>query len=229
MQQTKSKNPKMRVLLADMHQVVRNGIRQEIENQADMIVVGETADGCEVVNLAQRLRPDVIILDVKLSGQNGVSATRCLNEIVEGKGEMPNWTPAVIVFTAYNDKQYVWSLLAAGAKGYLLKSEPLEQLVAGIRQVIAGQTVLSQAVQTNMIELIPNLNQRLSDAEIQVVQLLARGGSNYKIAQNLHIAESTVRSHLNNIYRKIPWIRTRAEAVTWAWINRIVTAESDSE
>lgn len=213
---------KTRVLLADMHHIARKGIRQEIANQADIWVVGETDDGYELLDLASTLKPAVVILDIKLARLSGVEVTRYLNEMARNTAQRANLAPVVLVFSAYSDKQYVWSLLAAGARGYLLKSEPLAQLVTGIRQVAAGQTVLSQSVQTNIVELIPYLNQELSDGESKVVQLLAHGLSNREIAQNLHISEGTVKSHLNNTYRKIPWIRTRAEAIAWAWINHIV-------
>lgn len=204
-----------------MHHIVRNGLRQEIEKQTDMIVVGETVDGYEALDLAAQLKLDVVVLDVKLAGLNGIYVTRCLTEMTRNTTNKPKPAPTVLVFSAYGDKQYVWSSLAAGARGYLLKSELIERLPAAIRQVAAGETVLSQTVQTNMVELIPSLNRELSTSEFKVIQLLAHGLSNREIAQKLRISEGTVRSHLNNTYRKIPWIRTRAEAVAWAWINHI--------
>lgn len=216
----------IRILLADMHHVVRDGIRQEIEKQADMVVVGETDNGYEALDLAAGLDLDVVVLDVKLAGLNGIYVTRCLNDMTRTKTKQTNPAPAVLVFSAYSDKQYVWSSLAAGARGYLLKSELIEQLPVSIRQVAAGETVLSQIVQTSMVELIPSLNQELSASEFKVIQLLAHGLSNKEIARKLHISEGTVKSHLSNTYRKIPWIRTRAEAITWAWINHI-TSEAE--
>ena len=219
MPQTASTHFNIRVLLADTHHIVHQGIRNEIESQADMCVVGETIDGLEALNLAKELRPDVVVLDIKLARLSGVKVTRLLHEI--------NWDatrpiPKIIVFSSYDDTHYVWSLLAAGAKGYLLKSDPPEKLLTAIRQVKAGETVLSQTVQTNLVKSIPDLNQDLSEGEIKVIQLLAYGQSNQEIAENLNISVGTVKSHLNNTYRKIPWIRSRAEAVTWAWINHIV-------
>lgn len=219
MQQTASTYFNIRVLLADIHHIVHQGIRHEIESQHDMFVVGETNDGLEALDLAVQLKPDVIILDVKLARLSGAKVTRCLNEISKG---VTGSTPKVVVYSSYFDKHYVWSLLAAGAKGYLLKSDPPEKLLAAIRQVNAGQIVLSPTVQTNLVKIIPYLNQDLSMGEIKVLQLLAHGQSNQEIAKNLNISVGTVKSHLNNTYRKIPWIRSRAEAVTWAWINNIV-------
>ena len=211
---------KIRVLLADMHHVVRQGIRYEIENRADMIVVGETADGYEVLDLAVKLRPDVIILDVKLARLSSVKVIQSLNEL---SCNLNQPTPHILVFSAYADKYYMYSLLASGVEGYLLKSEPLERLLDAVCQVHAGEIVLSQIIQTNLVKSLPYLHQELSAGEIKVLQLLAHGLSNREIAQNLGVSEGTIRSHLSNIYRKIPWIRSRAEAVAWAWINHIVS------
>ncbi|NJN54173.1 MAG: response regulator transcription factor [Anaerolineae bacterium] len=201
---------------------MRKGIRQEVTHHADMEVVADTADGYETLELVRQLQPDVVILDIKLARLDAVEVTRALQEITWQTPHCPTRCTSVLVFSAYGDTQYIWSLLAAGARGYLLKNEPPEQLIEGIRCVAAKQTVLSQSVQTRMIELIPRLNQELSDSEARVLQLLAHGMSNREIANELHITEGTVKAHLNNTYRKIPWIRTRAEAIAWAWINRIV-------
>ncbi len=210
---------KTRIIIADIHAVVRRGISEEIGRQVDMAVVGETADGYETLALASLHRPDVVILDIKLLGLDAVAVTRRLQKMSEAGGY---GRVAILVFSAYSDRQYVWSLLAAGARGYLLKNEPLDQLVTGIRQVAAGNTVLSQSVQTTVVEMIPRLNQELSHNEARVLQLLAHGLSNREIATEMQITEGTVKAHLNNTYRKIPWIRTRAEAIAWAWINRLV-------
>ena len=217
MKKTIVTKPETRVLLVDSHHIVRKGIRREIESEPDILVVGETNNGYEAIELSGKLKADVVILDVQLAELNGVKVTQYLNENTR------RVTPFVLVFSSYSDKQYVWSFLAAGAKGYLLKSEPIMHLLTGIRRVVAGQTILSQTVQNNLVGLIPYLNQELSNGELKIVQLLAHGMTNREIAQILHISESTVKAHLNNMYRKIPWIRNRAEAISWAWINRIVT------
>ena len=218
--QSASTSFNIRILLADMHAIICQGIRQEIETQSDMLVVGETNDGFELLDLATELKPDVIILDIKLARLSGLKVIRCLNKM---NWRVPDSLPKIVVYSTHSDKQYVWSLLAAGAKGYLLKSDPPEKLLAAIRLVKSGQIVLSQTVQTNLVKMIPHLNQDLSNGEIKVMQLLAQGQSNQEIAKNLNISVGTVKSHLNNTYRKIPWIRSRAEAVAWAWINHIVS------
>ncbi len=225
MQQIESKKPLIHILLADRHKIVRNGICQELKQQTDMRVIGETSDGYEVLDLVKLNQPDIVILDIKLAGLNGVNVTRYLSTMtMSPKMDNPDYQPpAVFVYSAHDDKQYIWSLLAAGAQGYLLKSEPLEQLLVGIRQIASGYTFLSRAIQTRMVEAIPYLHHDLSAGEIKIMQLLAHGLSNKEIAQRLHISEGTVKTHLNHTYRKVPWIRSRAEAVSWAWINRVVS------
>ena len=158
--------------------------------------------GYETLTLANQYQPDVVILDIKLVGLDAVTVTRHLQKISWPSSSDRSRSAATLVFSAYNDKQYIWSLLAAGARGYLLKNEPLDQLVEGIRRVAAGQTVLSQSVQTTVVEMIPRLNQELSDSEAKsVATLLAHGMSNREIAYELHITEGTVKAHLNNTYK----------------------------
>jgi DNA-binding NarL/FixJ family response regulator len=205
------------VLIVDRHQIVRQGLAREIAKTADLRVVAEASDGYEAVALARRLQPDVIVMDAYLPGLSGVQVIRQLRQQSE-----PPVQPAILVLSAYGDKQYVWSMLASGAMGYLLKDETMARIIAAIRQVAGGQAVLSAAVQTTLVETIRELNEELSAAEVKVLTLVAKGMSNKEIAGALAIAEGTVRIHLNNLYRKVPLIRTRAEATAWAWINRIV-------
>lgn len=216
-------NINIRILIADAHLIVHQGIRHEIASQLDMEVIGETTDGYDALEFAKEQKPQVIILDAKLDRLSGIKLTRCLQEY---KWVPAKFKPKVLVYSSHFDKHYVWSMFAAGAKGYVLKSDPPEKLLTAIRQVNAGKTVLSQQVQTNMVKTIPHLKQELSVGETKVMQLLAHGHSNQEIAQMLDISVGTVKAHINNTYRKIPWIRSRAEAVAWAWINHIV---SDSE
>ncbi|MCA9971026.1 MAG: response regulator transcription factor [Anaerolineales bacterium] len=210
---------RIRVLIADPHPVVREGLRVEIARQADMAVVGATDSGTEALQLARQQQPDVIILEVRLANLSGVQVAR---QIKQGKRPFsPTTPPHLLVFSSYVDKPYVWSMLAAGARGYLLKNDPPEQLCAAIRQLAAGQAALSPAVQTALLDLMPGLGQQLSHTETRILQLLAHGLTDDEIAQQLQIAAGTVRTHLNNTYRKLPWVRSRAEAVAWAWINRV--------
>ncbi len=208
------------VLLADAHQIIREGLRQEIERQQDIVVLGETGDGQEAMRLAQTLSPQVIVLDINLSRLGGIQVARQLNLLRQQ--ESINGHPQILVFSSYQDKQYIWSMLAAGVRGYLLKSDLLATVLDGIRAVVAGQTVLNQQVQNTLLRYIPELYQDLSPTELNVIKLLAKGLTDEEIARQLQIAPNTVQSHIHNTYRKIPWIRSRAEAAAWARINRIV-------
>ena len=212
--------PAIHVLLADTHKVICDGLRHEIGQHNDIEVVAETDDGYEVIRLVSLINPDVVVLDVNLRHLGGIQVARFINQ--NNPQDLEATPPRVLAFSSYSDKQYIWGMLAAGVKGYLLKSDSLEKVVMGIRNVAAGETVLSQQVQNTLLRFIPELHQELSQSEINVLQLLAHGLSNEQIAASLKITEGTVKNHLHNTYRKIPWVRTRAEAVAWAWINRIV-------
>jgi DNA-binding NarL/FixJ family response regulator len=221
--QSALENPLIRVLVVDRHQIVRRGIGREIDKAADLSLVGEASDGNEAIKLANELLPDVITLDASLPRLSGVQVIRQLKS-GRPKSRTPGVNaPAVLVLSAYSDKQYIWSLLASGANGYLLKDEPVSDILAAIRRIARGQAALSVAVQTTLVELIQTLSQELSATELKVLTLVAQGMTNKEIARTLAIAEGTVKIHLNNTYRKVPLIRTRAEATAWAWINRMVS------
>jgi DNA-binding NarL/FixJ family response regulator len=161
------------------------------------------------------------VLDINLRNLSGVQVAKNFN--AARRQDPVRSHPDLLVFSHYHDRQYIWSMMATGIKGYLLKQDPPEVVVSGIRTIAAGHTVLNQQVQNTLLRFIPDLYQDLSHSEINILQLLAHGLSNDEIARDLKITEGTVKTHLHNTYRKIPWVRTRAEAVTWAWINRIVS------
>jgi DNA-binding NarL/FixJ family response regulator len=210
----------LQVLVADKHQVVREGIALEIARHSDIELVGKASDGYEVIELANYMTPDVVILDIVLPGLSGVQVIQHLlhPDGVSGRGLAR--PPAVLVFSAYGDRHFVWSALAAGARGYLLKNEPPSLVIEGVRALAAGEAMLSRSVQTLLVSLVPSLHRELTPRETEVLNLLARGMSDDDIAAKLNIKESTVRNHLSNAYRKVPLIRTRAEAVTWTRINQ---------
>ncbi len=210
-------NKPIRVLVADKHLIVRQGLAMEIAQHEDLILVGEAADGRDAAQKALALRPDVLTMDMGMPERNAIQVLHHLHQ----QTLPPPWPPKVLIFSGFGDKQFVWSALAAGAKGYLLKSEPAAQVVAGIRTLAAGRTILSEQVQTLLVKLIPNLHRELTNREVEVLKLLARGMSDDDIAATLNIRESTVRNHLNNAYRKIPLLNSRAEAISWTWINRL--------
>lgn len=217
----------IRVLLADDHHIVRSGIRGQLERHPDIEVVGEAADGYEALALAQQLIPDVMVLDINMPELQGTDVMRKFSEISETPHPRPTpWPPHVLILSAYCEPEYVYSLFAAGAKGYLLKDEPPERIVTGIRQVVRGEPALSLPVQKVLLTRKTQAEHDLSPRELEVIRLMARGNTNEEIAEALVIAVGTVKNHVTNIYRKLPNVRTRSEAVAWAWENRIVEADA---
>lgn len=225
---SQSQNPqKIRVVLADDHHVVRSGIRGELEQHADIEVIGEAADGHEVLALVQRVRPDVLLLDINMPGLPGTAVTEQLNNLPEPEpiNEGRIWPPHILILSAYCEPEYVYNLFAAGAKGYLLKDERPERITAGIRQVMRGEPALSLPVQKVLLTRKTRPKHDLTTREVEVLRLMAKGNTNDEIAQTLIIAVGTVKNHVMNIYKKLPNVRTRSEAVAWAWENRLVEVE----
>lgn len=217
-----SYTPPIRVLVADEYAIVRRGLVQEIAQQPDMCLVGEATNGPDALQMAQTIPADVLLLDTRLPGLNGVQIARQLLRPPFRPDKGGGSRPQLLVFTVYRDRQYVWSLLAAGVRGYLLKDEPLPVVMDAIRLLAQGHTALSLPIQTMLVELIPALNQTLSQREVAILRLLAQGKSHQEIAESLAITEKTVRNHLHNAYRKVPTVKSQAEAIAWTWINRLV-------
>lgn len=218
----------IRVILADDHHVVRSGIRGELEKHADIDIIGEASDGTEALTLARQLQPDILLLDINMPGIQGMEVTEQLNEMAGQKqllnSDLP-FPPHILILSAYCEQEYVYSLFAAGAKGYLLKDEHPDRIVAGIRQVMRGEPALSLPVQKLLLVRRQSEDHELSLRELEVLRLMAKGHTNEEIADELIIAIGTVKNHVTNIYRKLPNVRTRSEAVAWAWENRLVSAE----
>jgi NarL family two-component system response regulator LiaR len=215
---------RIRVILADDHHVVRSGIRSELERHSDIEVVGEASNGHDTLRLAQQLQPDVIVLDISMPDIPGTEVTEQLNQIpIPTQGA--SWPPYVLILSAYCEQEYVYSLFAAGAKGYLLKDESPGRIAASIRQIMRGEPALSLPVQKVLLTRKSRREHDLSIRELEVLRLMARGNTNDEIADALVIAVGTVKNHVTNIYKKLPNIRTRSEAVAWAWENRIVEVD----
>jgi NarL family two-component system response regulator LiaR len=216
---------KIKVLIADDHAVVRDGTRQILEQEDDMEVVAEAADGAEAVKLAGSARPDVAVVDINMPNVDGIEATRQIKSLY------PNI--AVLILSAYDDDQFVFSLLEAGAAGYLLKSVRGRELVDAIRQVYAGESVLHPAIARKVLNrFVPASGKTasrkpaevLSDREIEVMRLATRGLSNQQIADELFLSLRTVQAHLGHIFNKLQ-VSSRTEAVMRALKEGWVTLE----
>jgi DNA-binding NarL/FixJ family response regulator len=202
----------VRVLIADDHPLFREGMRGRLDRVADVTVVGEAASGDEAVELARKLEPDVILMDIKMPGLNGIEATRKILQAYPRVG--------VLVLTMFEDDDSVFAALRAGAKGYLLKDSGGEGVVHAIRAVASGEAVFGPGVAERMIgyfsvsrsaapqRAFPELTER----EEEVLSLVAQGKSNQEISRQLFVSLKTVRNHVSNILVKLQ-VADRAQAV----------------
>jgi len=206
----------IKILLAEDHAVVRESIREALSREPEFKVVGEASDGDEAVKLARDLKPDVILMDVAMPRLNGIEATR----------QIKAFQPAVsiLVLTAYDDEQYIFSVLSAGAAGYLLKDVGVSDLVEAIKAVHRGESILHPNIAKKVLQKfragkgeVPGepSTEMLSEREITVLKLAAGGLSNNAIAQELHLSVSTIESHLRTIFSKLG-VGSRTEAVVEA-------------
>jgi len=197
----------IRVVIADDHGVVRKGIRELLTDEPDIVVVGEARDGHEAVDLALALRPDVVVMDIAMPELSGVEATR----------QICAAAPAVrvLALTAYADPPYVSGLLDAGASGYVLKTAESRDIVRAVRAVAAGQRMIDPAVAQVVAQHPPRSPADMTERELGVLRLAARGLTNKQIAAELAISDRTVQNHLANVYAKLG-VASRTEAVTAA-------------
>lgn len=193
------------VLLVDDHPVVRTGLRAVIDAHPDVSVVGEAATGEEAVVVAGRLRPDVVLCDLRLGdGMDGIATT------VELRKLRP--APAVLVLTTFDRDAELLGAVEAGAAGYVLKDQSPDEIVDGIRRTARGEMVLSPELATRVVRGMRNPAVRLTDRELEVLRLLATGASNKEIAKSLFVTEATVKSHLVHIFSKLG-VDNRARAI----------------
>jgi len=205
----------IRVILADDHALVRQGIRQFLEEAGDIAVTGEAADGEGALRLVEAEQPDVAILDIQMPGMGGVEATRNI------KARFPQ--VRVLVLTAYEEDPYVFALLRAGANGYILKTADADDLLRAVRAVYRGESVLSPRITEKVVRQIQSgapagaagQVEPLTEREIGILRLAAQGLTNKAIGRQLNISERTVQGHLAHIYGKLS-VTSRTEAVTEA-------------
>jgi NarL family two-component system response regulator LiaR len=210
----------IRIILADDHAVVRQGTAELLRREKDLDVVAEAENGLQAVELAQRLNPDIVVMDIRMPELSGIDATKNILETVPGV--------RVLVLTAHEDDQYLFSLLQAGASGYLLKTAPVSELVRAIRQVHEGLSYIDTSIVHKLVERFSKqkgdaadleeetqTSETLTARELEVLQLLARGFNNRAIADALVISERTVQAHLTSMFSKMH-VSSRLEAVMTA-------------
>jgi DNA-binding NarL/FixJ family response regulator len=214
----------IRVVLADDHAVVRKGIREFLEQSGDITVVAEATDGPEAIDMVAEHQPDVAVLDIQMPGVTGIEATRRI------KAEHPG--VRVLVLTAYDDDPYIFALLQAGASGYVLKTADSIELVHAVRAVHRGESALDPAVAQKVVQQLTSgrplgaqaVVETLTERELEVLRLAARGLTNKAIGLELGISDRTVQGHLANIYGKLN-VNSRTEAVTEALKQGWITIE----
>jgi DNA-binding NarL/FixJ family response regulator len=208
----------VRLLIADDHPIVRAGFEGMLVEMSDLEVVGEAENGEEAVRLAQRLRPDVVLMDLRMPVVDGVEATNRIKEEDPGAN--------ILVLTTYDSDADILRAIEAGATGYLLKDTPREDLFRAIRAAARGEPVLAPSVTARLMQRAQTpARTALSGREIEVLELVARGGSNKELARDLHLSEATVKSHLIHIFDKLG-VTDRTAAVTVALERGILRLQS---
>jgi DNA-binding NarL/FixJ family response regulator len=208
----------VRVLIVDDQALIRAGFRMILDAQPDLEVVGEAADGSTAIDAVRTLRPDVVLMDIRMPGVDGIEATRRLTEL--------NVPSKIVILTTYDLDEYVFDALAAGASGFLLKHVPPEELVHGVRVAASGDALLAPSITKRLIEEFAKHRapvraggtdlHTLTDREQEVIRLLGRGLSNPEIARELKVGEATVKTHVAHVLDKLG-LRDRVQAVIFAY------------
>ncbi len=215
----------IRVMLVDDQEMVRSGFRMIVETEPDITVVGEAADGRSAVELAQRCRPHVVLMDVRMPHMDGIEATSHITAFDDA--------PRVLMLTTFDLDDYVYKALRAGASGFMLKDAPAEQLIEAVRIVARGDALLAPSVTRLLIEEVarrpvadPSTTvaglDDLTERELEVMRLVAKGMSNSEIAESLYLGEATVKTHMGRILSKLN-LRDRVQVVVVAYESGLVT------
>ncbi len=212
----------IRILIVDDHEMVRNGLSVMMEREADFTVVGEAQNGKEAVEMVSKLHPDVVLMDLRMPEMDGVEAMRQIRATQDDV--------KFLVLTTYDSDEYIFDAIEAGAKGYLLKDASREELFRAVRTVHRGESLIEPGVVSRVLDRLTELSHRaaqgpdhlaLSEREVEVLQLMAKGSANKQIAGDLSITESTVKTHVANIFQKLE-VSHRTEAVTKAMSQGII-------
>jgi len=214
---------KIKILLADDQAMVRAGLRMILEAEPDLQVIGEAEDGVRAATLVQRLQPDVVLMDIQMPVLNGLEATRRI--IQENPG-----TSRVLILTTFERDDYIFEALRSGASGFILKNAPPEDLITAVRVVAEGNGLLAPSVTRRIISefakrpaRLPVINkvEHLTEREIEVLKLIARGKTNAEIASELVVSEATVKTHVSNLLTKLG-LRDRVQAVVYAYESGLI-------
>jgi DNA-binding NarL/FixJ family response regulator len=216
----------VRILLVDDQPLLRTGFRMILEAEPGLAVVGEASDGEQAVELTQALQPDVVLMDIRMPRMDGVEATRR----IAGPGR--DGVARVLVLTTFDLDEYVVEALRAGASGFLLKDVPADDLIAAIKLVAAGDAVVAPSVTRRLLDRFasrlpsadaptPKALESLTDRELDVLRLVARGRSNAEIASDLFVSETTVKTHVGHVLTKLS-VRDRVQAAVYAYESGLV-------
>ncbi|MDK2798450.1 MAG: hypothetical protein PWP27_30 [Clostridiales bacterium] len=211
---------KIRVLIADDHSMVRQGLKQIVELEEDMEVVAQAANGDEAVNLAMEIQPDVILMDINMPGMNGIQAISQLKE--------KRCPSKIIVLTIHSDREYLIKTVQLGAAGYVLKDADSDVLIQAIKNVYRGESYIQPTMTTELIKEFSKSSEEhqvkgqslLTQREIEVLELIAEGMLNKEIAAKLYISEKTVKNHVSNIFKKLN-VSDRTQAAIYAFKHNI--------
>jgi DNA-binding NarL/FixJ family response regulator len=214
----------IKVLLADDQAMVRAGFRMILESEPDIEVVGEASNGEQATASTRRFRPDIVLMDIQMPGQDGLHATRQIT------GD-PALSSRVVILTTFERDEYVFEALRSGASGFLLKNAPPEELIHAVRVIAAGDALLAPSVTKRIIEQFANQAvkpelgaqlQSLTQREREVLVLLARGNSNAELAAALFVSEGTIKTHISSLLGKLG-LRDRVQAVVLAYESGLIT------